>query len=125
MASLLPQLKSLAAATADTSAYAAPVRKLPASGFSEADQQRLAAAYRDAVGAKVLPALARLAAFIETDYLPACRDTAGYGALPNGAAWYQAYVALQTTTALKPDEIHAIGLREVARIQQQMAAVGA
>jgi uncharacterized protein (DUF885 family) len=125
MASLLPQLKSLAAATADTSAYAAPVHKLPASGFSAADQQRLAAAYRDTVGAKVLPALARLAAFIETDYLPACRDTAGYGALPNGAAWYQAYVALQTTTALKPDEIHAIGLQEVARIQQQMAAVGA
>jgi uncharacterized protein (DUF885 family) len=125
MASLLPQLKSLAAATADTSAYAAPVHKLPASGFSAADQQRLAAAYRDTVGAKVLPALARLAAFIETDYLPACRDTAGYGALPNGAAWYQAYVALQTTTALKPNEIHAIGLQEVAHIQQQMAAVGA
>jgi uncharacterized protein (DUF885 family) len=125
MASLLPQLKSLAAATADTSAYAAPLHKLPVSGFSDADQQRLAAAYREAVGARVLPALARLAAFIETDYLPACRDTAGYGALPNGAAWYQAYVALQTTTALKPDEIHAIGLQEVARIQQQMAAVGA
>ena len=72
-----------------------------------------------------MSALARLAAFIETDYLPACRDTAGYGALPNGAAWYQAYVALQTTTALKPDEVHAIGLKEVARIQQQMEAVGA
>ena len=124
MASLLPQLKSLAAATADSSAYAAPVKKLPGAAFAEADKQRLAAAYRDAVGAKLLPALARLAAFIETDYLPACRDSAGYGALPNGAAWYQAYVALQTTTALKPDEIHAIGLQEVARIQQQMAAVG-
>ena len=125
MASLLPQIKSLAAASADTSVYATPVKKLPAAAFADADKQRLAAAYRDTVGASVLPALARLAAFIETDYLPACRDTAGYGALPNGAAWYQAYVALQTTTALKPDEVHAIGLKEVARIQQQMEAVGA
>jgi uncharacterized protein (DUF885 family) len=124
MVSLLPQLKSLAGASADSSAYAAPVKKLPAATFADADKQRLAAAYRDTVGAKVLPALARLAAFIESDYLPACRDTAGYGALPNGAAWYQAYVALQTTTTLKPDEVHAIGLQEVARIQQQMQAVG-
>jgi uncharacterized protein (DUF885 family) len=123
MISALPQFKKLVSDTPEANIFYTPIKKLPA-GFSDADKQRLTAAYRKTVGDDIMPALARLATFLEKDYLPACRTSTGLGALPDGAAWYQARVANATTTTLKPDAIHAIGLREVARIQQQFAVLG-
>jgi len=123
MISALPQFKKLVSDTPEANIFYTPIKKLPA-GFSDADKQRLTTAYRKAVGDDIMPALARLATFLEKEYLPACRTSTGLGALPDGAAWYQARVANATTTTLKPDAIHAIGLREVARIQQQFAVLG-
>ncbi len=71
-----------------------------------------------------MPALRKLAAFVEHDYLPAARATAGLGALPNGAAWYRAWVQVQTTTTMSPDQIHALGLAEMARITAELAKLG-
>ncbi len=123
MESGLPQFKKLVSDTPESNIFYTPITKLPAA-FSDADKQRLTAAYRKTIADKVMPALARLANFLETEYVPACRTTTGLGALPDGAAWYQARVANATTTSLKPDEIHAIGLREVARIQGQFELLG-
>ncbi len=123
VASTLPQFQKLRSATPETSVYYTPITKLPAA-FSGADKRRLGAAYHAVIGAKVMPALERLATFIEQEYLPASRDSSGWSALPGGAEWYQARVASQTTTALRPEEIHAIGLKEVARIQAQFAVLG-
>ena len=123
MVSALPQFKKLLSDTPEGNIFYTPITKLPAN-FGDADKQRLTAAYRKTVGDDIMPALARLAAFLEKEYLPACRTSTGLGALPDGAAWYQARVANATTTTLKPDAIHAIGLREVARIQQQFAVLG-
>lgn len=118
----LGQLRPLGDATLATNAYYAPIRNLPAD-FSEADRRRLTAAYRTAVTQRVAPALRRLTAFVETDYLAAARDSDGWGGLPNGSAWYRQWVRDQTTTELSPDEIHAIGLKEVARIHGELAKV--
>ncbi|MYM69141.1 DUF885 family protein [Pseudoduganella sp. FT55W] len=123
MVSALPQFKQLLSATPEASIYYTPITKLPAS-FPDADKPRLTAAYRNTINDKVMPALVRLANFIEHDYLPACRTTTGLSAVPDGAAWYQARVANATTTSLKPEEIHAIGLKEVARIQSEFAVLG-
>jgi uncharacterized protein (DUF885 family) len=123
MESGLPQFKKLVSDTPESNIFYTPITKLPAA-FSDADKQRLTAAYRKTIADKVMPALARLASFLETEYVPACRTTTGLGALPDGAAWYQARVANATTTSLKPDEIHAIGLKEVARIQGQFELLG-
>ena len=123
MISALPQFQKLVSATPEASIYYTPITKLPAA-FPDADKQRLTAAYRKTIKDKVMPALVRLATFLEKDYLPACRTTTGLGALPDGAAWYQARVANATTTSLKPEEIHAIGLKEVARIQSEFEKVG-
>jgi uncharacterized protein (DUF885 family) len=54
------------------------------------------------------------------DYLPHCRKNDSASALPGGAAWYASRVKAHTTTDLTPDEIHAIGLEEVARIGKRM-----
>lgn len=123
MTSALPQFKQLVSSTLEASIYYAPVKKFPA-GFSEADQRALTKLYADTIGNKLNPALARLATFIEKDYLPAARTSTGWNALPNGAAWYQVRVASQTTTDLQPEAIHAIGLKEVARIQGEYGRIG-
>jgi uncharacterized protein (DUF885 family) len=119
---MLPQFQQLQSATPEASIYYTPVRIMPAQ-FSAKDKQELTAGYRQAV-TKIGPALERLSKFIENDYLSASRATAGYGALPNGQAWYQARIRHNTNLPLTPGEIHELGLKEVARIQGQMAELG-
>ncbi|MFJ1467598.1 DUF885 domain-containing protein [Massilia orientalis] len=123
MESALPQFKQLVAAKAEDSIYYSPVKNFPAA-FSDADRKKLTAAYRSTIAGKLNPSLKRLADFIEHDYLPACRTSTGWSALPQGMDWYLARVASQTTTDLQPEHIHQIGLREVARIQGEFARIG-
>lgn len=122
MVSALPQFQKLVSATPEQSIYYTPVNKMPAE-FSAEDKQRLTAAYRDTV-AKLLPALDKLAKYVEQTYIPACRTSTGLGALPNGAAWYKVRIADSTTTQLTPEQIHQTGLKEVARIQAEFAKLG-
>ncbi|MES2325382.1 MAG: DUF885 domain-containing protein [Pseudomonadota bacterium] len=121
--SMLPQLQKLDSKSTESNIFYMAVTKMPAS-FSAKDKQALTAAYHKTIASKLAPALKRLASFVEKDYLPAARTSTGWSALPNGAAWYQARVAASTTTALGPDEIHAIGLKEVARIQGEFGIIG-
>ncbi len=123
MLSALPQFQKLVSATPEQSIYYTPIKKLPAA-FPDADKARLTAAYRSAIETKLMPALARLATFLEQQYIPACRTSTGFSAVPNGAAWYAVRVADSTTTNLTPEQIHAIGLKEVARIQGEFARLG-
>jgi uncharacterized protein (DUF885 family) len=120
-ASMLPQFRQLAAADPEASIFYTPIKNLPA-GFSDQDKNTLTAGYRDAAQ-KIDAALGRLNTYLEKDYLPAGRTTAGYGALPDGAAWYQARIRNNTNLDRTPAEIHALGEREVARIQHEMAAL--
>lgn len=123
MDSTLPQFRQLVAASAEDSVYYTPVKNFPGS-FSPADKARLKVAYRTTIAGKLNPAVKRLADFLEHTYLPAARTSTGYDALPNGAEWYKARVAAMTTTDLQPEAIHQLGLREVARIQQEFARIG-
>ena len=116
---MLPQFKQLRSATPEASIYYSPITRLP-DAFPAADKARLTAAYRTAVN-KIAPALNRLVHFVETDYLAASRDSTGWSALPNGAAWYRAHINESTNLPLAPDDIHALGLKEVARIGALMA----
>ncbi len=120
---MLPQFQNLRAATPEASVYYSPVTRFPA-GFSAAERQQLTAAYLKTVDGKIAPALSRLVGFLENEYLPASRASTGWSALPNGAAWYAARIKDSTNLPLAPDAVHELGLREVARIQQQLAALG-
>ncbi len=123
MMSALPQFKKLVSATPEANIFYSPIKNLPA-GFSAADKKSLSAAYRSTVAHRLSPALARLADFLENEYIPAARTSTGWSALPGGMEWYLARVASQTTTSMEPEEIHATGLQEVARIQREFAIVG-
>ncbi|MEB0140509.1 MULTISPECIES: DUF885 domain-containing protein [unclassified Undibacterium] len=120
---MLPQFQQLLNENVREHAYYAPVLHFPAS-FSAADQARLSLAYEHAIAQQILPALRDFTAFLQHDYLPASRSSSAWSALPGGTAWYSAWVASQTTTTLNPEQIHAIGLREVARIQSEYVTLG-
>jgi uncharacterized protein (DUF885 family) len=122
VAAALPQVRSLGNETVADNPFYASIKNLPAS-FSDDDRRRITLAYRDAVEKRIAPSMRRLAGFVEKEYLPASRETAGWGALPNGAEWYRQWVRDQTTTDSSPEEIHALGLKEVARIQGELANV--
>ena len=74
------------------------------------------------ISEQINPALRELLEFLESDYLPAARPP-GIGALPGGKQVYSRLAQHFTTTELTPDEIHEIGLREVARIRGEMRTV--
>jgi uncharacterized protein (DUF885 family) len=123
MKSALPQFKKLVSKKPEENIFYTPVQHFPAN-FSEADKRALAEAYRTTIDKTLNPALARLAAYVEKEYLPHCRTSTGWSALPNGKEWYLARVASQTTTTLTPEQIHQTGLKEVARIQGEYARIG-
>ena len=123
VAASLPQYRKLSSATAQGNVFYTPIKNLPNS-FSAADKAALTKAYTREIDDKLNPAMRRLTTFLETEYMPAARSTAGVGALPNGKAWYAANAATTTSTSLTPAQIHEIGLKEVARIQAEFAVLG-
>jgi len=72
---------------------------------------------------EVMPAYVELDQFFTETYLPAARETFGIYNLPNGYEWYENLANNHTTTELTPDEIHQIGLGEVARIKDEMKKI--
>jgi uncharacterized protein (DUF885 family) len=104
------------------SPFYGPFRQMPDS-IAAADQERLRAAARTAISGTAVPAYRRFKQFVEKDYLPRCRDTVGVWDTPGGDDWYQRRLAWYTTTSLTADEIHEIGLKEVARIRGEMQKV--
>lgn len=71
----------------------------------------------------IVPEYNKFAQFYLKDYKPKCRKTVGASAMPDGVAWYAFQARAHTTTSLSPEQIHAIGLSEVARIKAEMVKV--
>jgi len=99
--------------------------------FLEADEMLLTAEEKETLvnEAKVLiteqinPAYTKLHEFLVNEYLPNSRESIGIKDVPNGKSWYEDLASYHTTTKLSPDEIHAIGLKEIKRIRQEMETI--
>jgi uncharacterized protein (DUF885 family) len=122
MERVIPQLDSQLVDSVEESGFYQPIVNMPDS-FSEADRERLTAAYTRAIEEQLLPAYRDMRDFIKESYLSAARDTHGMNALPEGPERYAYLVRRSTTTEMTPEEIHNIGLAEVARIHKEMQAV--
>jgi uncharacterized protein (DUF885 family) len=122
MVNVVEQLDAMLAQQGGKSSFVKPVNNFPAA-IPAADRARLKAAYVAADATKIRPALTRLRTFIADKYLPAARDTVGLSAMPGGDKLYAYLASSSTTTDLSPDQIHRIGLSEVARIQAEMGGV--
>ena len=122
MAKVVPQLRGIVTANLADNIFWAPVAAMPKE-ISPKDRERISTAYAAALTNEVLPAYTRLADFIERNYLPAARTTVGWADLPDGQAWYRWRIRGATTMDMPADEIHRLGLAEVARIRGEMLTV--
>jgi uncharacterized protein (DUF885 family) len=104
------------------SPYYAPFRTMP-DAIPAAEQARLRAAAHQSIATTVVPAYRRFDRFFRDEYLPACRDSVGVRDLPGGEQWYESRIRWFTTTDLTADQIHELGLAEVARIRGEMQKV--
>jgi uncharacterized protein (DUF885 family) len=103
----------------EASPYYAPVLTFPAA-IPEADRVRLRREYRAAIADGIFPAYRRLRAFLQDDYLPRARDGVGLVHMPGGERLYARLIETNTTLPMTADEVHDLGLREVARIRGEM-----
>ncbi|MFT6770396.1 MAG: hypothetical protein ACJARU_000593, partial [Congregibacter sp.] len=102
--------------------FYAPFEILPVA-MSETTKTALRAKAQRVIAETVIPAYAGLLAFFRNEYYPGAREVLAASKLPNGKAYYAWKVRQYTTLDQTPDEVHEIGLREVARIRAQMMQV--
>src|SRR6476661_8899383 len=107
---------------ATQSGFYKPFKSFPAA-ISQTDQQRLQQDARKAVEQQVVPAFTKFKQFFVNEYLPACSDQVGAWQLPHGGELYAQMIHHYTTTNMTPEEVHQTGLKEVARINQEMDRV--
>jgi uncharacterized protein (DUF885 family) len=91
--------------------------------ISSADQERMRDQALEIVARTVIPSYGKLEKYFSGTYLPACRESVGLSALPNGSAWYEHLARSFTTTRMAPDDIHRLGLTEVRRIRDEMQTI--
>ena len=106
----------------DADPFLIPTKKYPTS-ISPEDQKRLTRQITDAVDTDVIPAYKTFANFLRAEYAPKGRIALAVVSLPDGQRRYENDIYARTTTHMTPDEIHQLGLREVDRIEGEMAAI--
>ncbi len=119
---IVDQLDHQIAQPADQSALLGAFRRFP-SNIPAAEQETLNAAAHAAYDRNFLPAWKQLRAYVAGPYRAKARPAVGIGGLSGGRAAYAVLVRRLTTTSRTPEEIHNLGLAEVARIEAQMLAV--
>jgi uncharacterized protein (DUF885 family) len=106
----------------EESVFWAPFESFPP-GVPEGGRERLRAAGREAIADAVVPAYRALLEFFTKEYLPGARATIGASELPDGRRYYAWLVRRYTTLDVTPEDVHAIGEREVSRIRGEMNGV--
>jgi uncharacterized protein (DUF885 family) len=119
---VIPQLRDFAHGPVEDHLFYAPIKKMPQT-FDASEKDRLTKAYTAMITDKIIPIHKTLADFVEKEYLPACRESAGISEIPDGRKYYQYLIKYYTTTDRTPDDIFALGQREVERISKEMESV--
>jgi uncharacterized protein (DUF885 family) len=119
---IVPQFESIITPKVEDNLYYSSCKKFP-SDFSETQKSNLSKEYATAITAKLMPQFQKFITFMKTEYVPSCRSTSGIGSLKGGNALYKVYAKQWTTTTKTPEEIHELGLKEVARIKAEMEKV--
>lgn len=103
--------------------FYSPFKSLP-NGLSQTQKDSVLIEAKKAIENSVVPQFIRIKDFFEKEYYPNTRTTIGVSETPNGAEFYQNRINYYTTSTLySADEIHQIGLKEVARIKEEMIKI--
>ncbi|HEX8937173.1 MAG TPA: DUF885 domain-containing protein [Sphingomicrobium sp.] len=119
---MIEQLNNQLKLGPEASPYWGPIAAFPDS-IGAADRARLTQEYRASILNVIYPALQRMRAFLQNEYLAHAREGVGLMYMKGGDGWYRYLVQSTTTTAMTPEQIHALGLSEVARITREFDKV--
>lgn len=99
-----------------------PVIRIPAN-IKSTDQESLRQGFIKMIKERIQPGFVKFDQFYRQEYLPQCRKGFGFGSYPEGKAWYAHRVFAHTNSTMSADEIHSLGLKEVAQIRKEMSRV--
>lgn len=119
---MIEQLDTQLAQPVEQSTFYGPIAAFPAA-IGATDRARLQAAYAAQIRDEIQPANRRLRDFLASEYLPVARDGVGLIHMKGGERLYAHLIEKNTTLPLSADEIHQLGLAEVARIKSEMEAI--
>ena len=119
---MLEQLDNQLKLKPEDSPYWGPIKNFPAS-IGPSDRERLTNEYRQSISGVIYPALQRMRDFLQNEYLAHARDGVGLMYMKGGDALYRYEVQSTTTLPMTPDQIHQLGLSEVARITKEFEKV--
>jgi len=119
---IIPQLEAFDHGQVEDHLFYQPLKNIPES-IDIAQKKKIKEQYIRMIVEKIIPTYKRLHDFMKNEYLPACRETSGCGALPDGDKIYSYLIKTFTTTNLTADEIFDIGQKEVERLTLEMEKV--
>jgi uncharacterized protein (DUF885 family) len=119
---MIPQLEDMANADVQNHLLYSPIKQFPDS-FTDADKKELTDKYTALLKNKLIPSFTSLYNYVKIDYLAASSPKSGINAIPDGDKYYSFLIKSYTTTTMTADEIHQLGLKEVARINAEMEKV--
>lgn len=119
---VIPQLASVTSSSLEDNLFYSPIKNFPES-FTEDEKVTLKAAYTTMIAEKIVPGYQNLHDFMSLEYMKAGRESSGIEGVPNGKEFYAHQIKLFTTTTMSADQIHQIGLNEVARISSEMEKI--
>lgn len=121
---MILQMKAeeLISADLNKNIFYGPINKFP-KNFTAAQRQKFTTRYKEMIKTQIIPSYAKMAAFLETEYLPKSRTTDGINALPKGNEIYAYYIKSWSTTSKTPEEINKTGLEQVAMLRGEMEKV--
>jgi uncharacterized protein (DUF885 family) len=119
---VIPEFQDMITAKVEDNLFYSTIKTMPTT-FSETVKKDLTEKYTASINTKLVPRFNKMVQFLKNDYLPASRTTSGIESLPFGKELYATYVKMWTTTEMTPDEIHNLGLKEVARLKLEMEKV--
>ena len=108
--------------TAEESRLFAPFLDFPAA-VPESDRDRLKTEAEEIIMQTVVPEFDRLVRFLGEEYIPSAAEKEGISFVPGGEEYYQYLVEMHTTMQITPEEVHRVGLEEVARIRDEMMEI--
>ena len=119
---LIPQFSEMSTPAVEDNLFYSPIKLMPLS-FPDGIKEDLTKKYTEAINTRLIPQYKKMADFLTKEYLPASRKTSGIGSLPFGKKLYATYTKQWTTTDMTPEQIHELGLKEVARLTAEMEKV--
>ncbi|MES2764725.1 MAG: DUF885 domain-containing protein [Bacteroidota bacterium] len=122
MIGALAQIDKLRKIPADSMIFMTPLKPVSTT-LNDSLKTVLRTQIRSIINKNIKPSYEKLYAFIQTEYLPLCRDQDGVWSLTDGAERYKAAIRFYTTAKISPERVFSLGLQEVDRLRKEMEVV--